>query len=187
MLVAFRDELGCTIPLSSDWWDEVLLDYGFCTTEYGLVCAAGYQVDGQYHYGAYEEEYRDVLGYLNQLYSEGLLDPNFNTTDEATSQANLLTGKTGAHPTTCARINTISVRAEDENFQLVGVGSLNGSDGTNAYFAQTDTLTPPRAQVFITADCDQPEAAVAFFNYLYTPEGRPARQLRPAGLVLGIQ
>lgn len=182
MLVAFRDELGCTIPLSSDWWDEVLLDYGFCTTEYGLVCAAGYQVDGQYHYGAYEEEYRDVLGYLNQLYNEGLLDPNFNTTDEATSQANLLTGKTGAHPTTCARINTISVRAEDENFQLVGVGSLNGSDGTNAYFAQTDTLTPPRAQVFITADCDQPEAAVAFFNYLYTPEGDLLANYGPQGL-----
>ena len=182
MLVAFRDELGCTIPLSSDWWDDVLLDYGFCTTEYGLVCAAGYQVDGQYHYGAYEEEYRGVLGYLNQLYSEGLLDPNFNTTDEATSQANLLTGKTGAHPTTCARINTISVRAEDENFQLVGVGSLNGSDGTNAYFAQTDTLTPPRAQVFITADCDQPEAAVAFFNYLYTPEGDLLANYGPQGL-----
>ena len=74
------------------------------------------------------------------------------------------------------------MRAEDENFQLVGVGSLNGSDGTNAYFAQTDTLTPPRAQVFITADCDQPEAAVAFFNYLYTPEGDLLANYGPQGL-----
>lgn len=181
-LVAFRDQLGCDIPLCGNWWKSVLLEDGFITTEYGLVSSAGHQVDGQYHYGAYEEGYRGALGFLNQLYTEGLFDPNFQTTDEATSQASLLNGETGSHPTSCARINTISARAEDPNFKLVGVGSMNGSDGTKAYFSQTDTLTPSRANAYITADCAQPELAVALFNWMYTEEGKIVSNFGPEGL-----
>lgn len=181
MLVAFRDELGCSLPLCGNWWN-ILLDNGFCTTEYGLVNSKDYQVDGVYHYGAYEEAYRGALAYVNQLYTEGLLDPNFQTTDEPTSQASLLSGQTGAHPSSAARIATISGRAEDPEFKLSGVGSLNGSDGTKAYFSQTDTLTPKRANAYITADCKQPELAVAFFNWIYTDEGTIISNFGPEGL-----
>ncbi len=181
MLVAFRDELNCSIPLCGNWWN-ILLNNGFCTTEYGLVNAVGHQVDGVYHYGAYEEGYRGALGYINKLYTEGLFDPNFQTTDEATSQASLLSGQTGAHPSSCARIATISARSEDPEFKLAGIGSLNGSDGTQAYYTQTDSLTPPRGNAYITADCKQPELAVAFFNWIYTEEGTVISNFGPEGL-----
>lgn len=171
-LVACRDELGCDIPLAGNMWAWVLFEHGFASTEYGLVTADKYQKDGQYRHGAYEPEYRDYLGYIKKLYDEGLFDPNFQTTDEATSQASLLSGETAAHPTTCARINTISARATDEEFQLVAVGSLNGSDGTKAYYTQTDSRTPTRCNAYITADCDQPELAVQLFNWLYTEYGQ---------------
>lgn len=182
LLVAMRDQLGCDIPLAGNWWKEVLFDDGFCSTEYGLVNAAAYQKDGVYHYGAYEAEYRELLRYVKRLYDEGLLDPNFQTTDEATSQASLLSGETGVHPTSCARINTISVRATDDNFKLVAAGSLGGSDGTKAYFSQTDTLTPARVNAYITADCDQPELAVQLFNWIYTEYGAIVADFGPEGL-----
>ena len=182
MLAAFKDQLGCETPLCGNWWKSVLINDGFCSTEYGLVSGGAYQVDGKYHYGAYEDEYRGLMGYLNQLYAEGLFDPNFQTTDEPTSQANLLSGETGAHPTSCARINTISVRAEDPEFKLTGLGSLNGSDGTTAYFTQTDTLTPGACSAFVTADCKQPELAVAMYNWLFTDEGRIISNFGPEGL-----
>lgn len=182
VLLAFKDELGCSIPLCGNWWSSVLLENGFCTTEYGLVCSGPYQVDGKYHYGAYEEEYRGALGYLNQLFTEGLFDPNFATTDEPTSQASLLSGQTAVHPTSCARINTIWARSEDPEFKLAGLGSLNGSDGTTAYFTQTDTLTPAACDAFVTADCKQPELAVAFYNWLFTEEGLKISNFGPEGL-----
>ena len=182
MLVAFKEQLGCEIPLCGNWWKNVLVTDGFCSTEYGLVSGERYQVDGKYHYGAYEEGYRGLMGYLNQLYTEGLLDPNFQTTDEPTSQASLLSGQTGAHPTSCARINTIWARSENPEFKLAGLGSLNGSDGTTAYFTQTDTLTPSRANAYVTADCKQPELAVALFNWLYTDEGKIISNFGPEGL-----
>ena len=182
MLAAFKEQLGCEIPLCGNWWKGVLVTDGFCSTEYGLVSGERYQVDGKYHYGAYEEGYRGLMGYLNQLYTEGLFDPNFQTTDEPTSQASLLAGQTGAHPTSCARINTIWARAEDPEFKLAGLGSLNGSDGTTAYFTQTDTLTPARANAYVTADCKQPELAVALFNWLYTDEGKIVSNFGPEGL-----
>lgn len=52
------------------------------------------------------------------------------------------------------------------------MGSLNGSDGTKALFSQTDPFTPARYNAYITADCKNPEAAVALFNWLYTDEGK---------------
>lgn len=182
LLVAFKEQLGCDIPLCGNWWKSVLVTDGFCTTEYGLVSGAGYQVDGKYHYGAYEEGYRGLMGYLNQLYAEGLLDPNFQTTDEPTSQANLLSGATGVHPTSVARISTISIRTEDPEFKLTGLGSLNGSDGTTAYFSQTATLTPGGINAYVTADCKQPELAVAMYNWLYTDEGKIISNFGPEGL-----
>lgn len=181
MLVAMRDQLGCDIPLAGNWWQSVLFDDGFASTEYGLVNASGYQKDGKYHYGSYEPEYRDYLAFVKKLYDEGLMDPNFQTTDEATSQASLLSGETGAHPTSCARINTISARATDENFKLVAVSSLDASDGTKAYFSQTDSLTPARVNAYITADCDQPELAVQLFNWLYTEYGTIVADFGPEG------
>lgn len=182
MLVAFKEQLGCETPLCGNWWKALLVTDGFCSTEYGLVCGGAYQMDGKYHYGAYEEEYRGLMGYLNQLYTEGLLDPNFQTTDEPTSQANLLSGETGAHPTSAARINTIWARSENPEFKLVGVGSMNGSDGTTAYFSQTDTLTPVACNAYVTADCKQPELAVALFNWLFTDEGKLISNFGPEGL-----
>ncbi|NLB78031.1 MAG: extracellular solute-binding protein [Clostridiaceae bacterium] len=171
VLKAFKDDLGCDAPFSASWWYNLLVD-GFMTTEYGLVTSRSYQKDGKYYYGAYEKEYKDALAYLNRLYNEGLLDINFQTTDEATSQASLLNGKTGAHYTSAARINTLWNNATDSNFALVGIGSLNGSDGTKALYSQSDSLTPARCNAYITADCENPEAAVALFNWLYTDEGK---------------
>lgn len=173
MLVAFRDKLGCDAPLMCNWWAN-MFDDGFFTTQYGLVTANAYQVDGKYHYGAYENQYRDALAYMNKLYSEGLFDVNFQTTDEPTSQASLLNGETGAHYTSCARINNITKKSTDEKFALVGIGSLNGSDGKKAMFSQSDSLTPTRDNAYITADCSNKEAAVALLNWFYTEEGRVA-------------
>lgn len=180
-LVACRDQLGVDIPFAGNWWQSVLFDDGFASTEYGLVNAVGHQKDGKYHYGSYEPEYREYLRFVKKLYDEGLMDPNFQTTDEATSQASLLNGETGAHPTSCARINTISARATDEAFKLVAVSSLDGSDGTKAYFSQTDSLTPARINAYITADCKQPELAVQLFNWLYTEYGTIVADFGPEG------
>ncbi len=182
LLYAMKNDLGVENPLMGNMWRDVLFYEGFAATEFGIPTAGSYQIDGEYHYGAYEEGYRGLVSYYHKLYADGLLDPNFKTTDESTSQASLLNGTTGVHPTTGARINTISARSEDPDFKLVGIGSLNGSDGTRAMFSQLDPLTPKRINAYVTADSKQPELAVAFFNWLYTDEGTIIANFGPEGL-----
>ena len=182
LLYAMKNDLGVETPLMGNFWRDVLLYEGFAATEFGIPTADKYQIDGEYHIGAFEEGYRGLVSYYNKLYEEGLFDPNFKTTDEATSQASLLNGTTGVHPTTGARINTISGKTDDPNFELIGIGSLNGTDGTRAMYSQLDALTPSRINIYVTSDSKQPELAVAFFNWLYTDEGIDIANFGPEGL-----
>ena len=182
LLYRMKNELGVEYPLMGNMWRDVLLNEGFAATEFGIPTIGKYQIDGEFRIGAYEEGFRGLAEYYNKLYVDGLLDPNFQTTDEATSQASLLNGTTGVHPTTGARINTISQRSDDPNFELIGIGSLNGTDGTRAMYSQLDSLTPSRINAYITKDSKQPELAVAFFNWLYTEEGILASNFGPEGL-----
>ena len=96
MLSRFKNELNVEIPMTITSANLTeLLDYGVITSPFDLVTRDAYQIDGTVHIGYAEKEYKDVLAYLNQLYSEGLLDPNFSTTDKATVTANMLSGTSG--------------------------------------------------------------------------------------------
>lgn len=93
MLSRFKNELNVEIPMTITSANlSELLNYGVITSPFDLVTRDAYQIDGTVHIGYAEKEYKDVLAYLNQLYSEGLLDPNFSTTDKATVTANMLSG-----------------------------------------------------------------------------------------------
>lgn len=84
VLKAFKEEKGAEAPLtiSASWWlKSIALNNGLITSPFGLVKTNWYQVDGTAHYGFYEQEYKAVLEWLNKLYVDGLLDPNFQTVD----------------------------------------------------------------------------------------------------------
>jgi len=172
MLIAFRDEKGAVIPFSTrNDWVPLLLTDGLITSAFGLPTAEEYQIEGTYHYGAYEDAYKDCLTFLNKLYAEGLLDVNWQTTDETTTTANLLTGISGVHLTTSGRFESIMGSAKEENFDIVAIPSLTAEEGDTPMYNLISRWVDSDQNAFITESCENVELAMKFLNYAYSEEG----------------
>ena len=173
LLITFRDEKGTTIPLAAD--TGTLLDQwvnmGIITSPYGLVRGGYYQIDGVIHYGRAEQEYKDVLAFLNKLYTDGLLDPNFSTCDTNTKNANIMNGLSGVTGGSVGSgIGNFMQTMEGEDFSVTGFGPLVAKEGDRAMSTVYDNPVVGVMSV-ITPSCENKEAAAQFLNYGYTEEG----------------
>lgn len=174
VLKAFKEEKGAEVPFSagSFWLTSIGIAQGILTSPFGLVKGDFYQVDGTVHYGYAEEEYKGVLEYLNKLYEEGLLDPNFQTVDDNTVRANMMNGQAGVTlGNTGGYMGTmLETMADDPDFDLAGFGPLVANSGDTAMSTHYDAALPG-TYVIITPACQDKEAAVKFLNYGYTEAG----------------
>ena len=171
MLRAFKDDLGVETPLMSFSGNfPRMMSDGNLTAAFGLPNSIGYQIDGVYHFGAYEPAYKDALTYLNLLYNEGLMDKNFAVTDEPTAQSSVMEGKTGAIYAAASRILNMTSAVNDGVFKLTGLPPFTKNKGEVAISGMTDPVMVSTAS-WITEDCDNVPAACAFLNYLYTESG----------------
>ncbi|QOV20280.1 extracellular solute-binding protein [Blautia liquoris] len=173
MLEAFKDKKGAEVPLCirSETLIE-MLQRGVITSPFHLVCADNYVDDGKVVIGYEQPEFKDVLTWLNQLYSEGLLDPNFSTVDSDTVEANILTGKSGASSGTAGSFmgNLLSTNREDKNYSLAGIKNLVGTKGDTPKYGHYNTDVVGAVNVITTA-CKDPETVAKYFNFGYTKEG----------------
>lgn len=173
MLSRFKKELNVEIPMTitADNLKE-LLEYGVITSPFDLVTRDVYQVDGKVHIGYAEPQYRDVLAYLNQLYAEGLLDPNFSTTDKATVTANMLSGTSGVSAGALGGgIGTwLQTNRDVEDYSLAGLHNLVKNDGEKSMYGFYKTDVIGKTAV-ITTSCKNRELAAQFLNYGYTDAG----------------
>lgn len=173
MLSRFKNELNVEVPMTitADNLKE-LLEYGTITSPFGLVTRDAYQVDGKVHIGYAEAEYKDVLAYLNELYNEGLLDPNFSTIDSATVTANMLSGTSGVSAGALGGgIGTwLQTNQDVEDYSLAGLHNLVKNDGDKSLYGFYKTDVIGKTAV-ITTSCKNKELAAQFLNYGYTDAG----------------
>ena len=173
MLKQFKEKKGAEIPfeLTNNKLTAVL-KCGDITSAFGLVCMDVYQVDGKVHIGYAEPEFKDVLVYLNDLYTEGLLDPNFATVDEDTLTANMLTGVSGATDGAIGSVmgTLLTTNADVEGYSLIGIKNLVAKRGDTPMFGKWSNDVPGNMTV-ITTSCKDPAAVAKFFNYGFTEEG----------------
>ena len=103
-----RDELGCDVPYMSarNRFPNQFVG-GAMTSGFGLPRTDQYHINGKVHYGAYEPAYKDVMAFLNKLYTEKLLDNNFAVTEETVANAAMLSGRSAAMFTAASRIQNI--------------------------------------------------------------------------------
>lgn len=177
VLKAFKEEKGAEAPfsLTGAWWlTSIGLGHGLITSPFGLVKCNYYQVDGTVHYGFYESEYKDVLAWLNKLYSEGLLDPNFQTLDQATMNSNIMNGVSGMTiGSTGGNLGTYinTMKESDPNYNLTGMAPLVAKEGDVAMSTHYDNAVIGWYLV-MTPQCENKEAAAKFINYGYTEAGQ---------------
>ena len=173
VLRAFRDEKGATVPMSMDSSTLSNVGNSGCfTSAFGLVSTGYYQTDGQLHYGAYESAYKDYLAWLNELYTEGLLDRNFNTLDSQTVGANIMTGMSGVsagYAGGSLGVWVPTARETTPEYALSGVRSLVAERGDTPMFSQHSDVGGING--YITSSCENVEAAIQFLNYGYTEPG----------------
>lgn len=176
VLKAFKEEKGAEVPLtfSSQFGLKTLgLNHGILTGAFGLPKCDFYQENGTVHYGFYEQEYKEVLTWLNKLYQDGLLDPNFQTIDNTSVAANMLNGEAGM--TIGANggflgswLNTMA--ETDAEYDLAGISPLVAKKGDTPMSTHFDNATNGWYLV-MTPTCSNKEAAAQFINYGYTEEG----------------
>ena len=174
VLVAFKEKKGATLPFTTtNSWMRHVVNGGMISSAYGQVKSDWYQIDGEIHYGRAEAEYKDTLAFLNKLYEEGLLDPNFASNDNNTVYSNMANGISGVTVgATGGYIGTILNAVEKDNptYDLTGFGPLVAKEGDVAYSGYySNALTGDT--LFMTSQCKNKEAAVKFMNYGYTEEG----------------
>ena len=176
MLKAFKEKKGAEVPWSTQlWWiRDIALPHGLITSPFGLPKCGFYQENGTVQYGYYKKEYKDVLSWMNKLYSEGLLDPNFQTLDGATANSNIMNGISGMTigSTGGGMGNYLSTMADiDPNYNLSGVAPLVAKRGDIAMSTYYDNAV---TGWFLTMSptCKNKEAAAKFINYGYTEAGK---------------
>ncbi|MBQ3079482.1 MAG: hypothetical protein IJC48_05710 [Clostridia bacterium] len=105
VLIAVRDgdadgdgETDDEIPFTGSW-DEAQNERGFFIRAYGYVANSGNYIAIDYNkeekdiiYIPYAEYYKDFLLYMNDLWNEGLIDPDMFTQAETQVQATILEG-----------------------------------------------------------------------------------------------
>lgn len=175
-LVAFRDQCGATYPLSTGAGNILGNDAAaFILGAFGVPQADFYHDGDTVKFGYMQDGMKDCLAFLNQLYNEGLLDPNFATLDSATINSNLYNGISGVVTGSLGSGigNHLTAMADDPEFDVAGMHYLVADDqkGETPISGHTD-FPVMRYATCITTTCEYPEIAAQFLNYGYTEEGR---------------
>lgn len=118
------------------------------------------------------DEYREAMKYLNTIYTENLLNPMFYTITTGSEMQPLVTPADGTslcgviamHPALC----TV---AESENFkEYVPMGPLDGNTDLGGYGVYRNNYYS--YVIGITTDCEDPDLAFAFMDFLYSEEAQ---------------
>jgi ABC-type sugar transport system, periplasmic component len=175
MLKAFKDKNGATSPLTSIGTKDAIQAFTLFQTGFNAIQDFYVDSKGKIQYGYLEKEYKDTLTYLNKLYTEGLLDKNFNSADKKAQSSNMLNGKSGATygaggGDLGVYLDTMS--AKDPKYNVVGakfpVQKAGDKLTKGAYTSGMDRNT----QVAITTKCKDVESAARLLDYGYSKEGK---------------
>lgn len=183
VLKAFKEQdpngngLGDEVPMSTqgkvDSWENA---YAYFASGFGLTAPVSVQYYPDENGTVIDQfrlpEFKEYLTFVNKLYTEGLIDPSFwveNAKLNAMASENIL-GSTAmyADSSTTFQKSAQAGGAEEAYYKMIPPPF--GPDGQAARQVGR-TLTGFRYA--ITKDCENPELAIKWIDYMYAdPEGR---------------
>lgn len=185
------DELGFEMPVTVEDWERVLTAF---KEQKGAVAPlilskAGYNSLGGFMspfdvgpgfyplgdevvYGFAEEGFREYLKLMNDWYAKGLLDPSFASTasDSNFYAEYLTTGKAGAIDITYHDILPLYNSLLEEGQSVVAVGYPRMTPDQQLHVGQYEFRVAAR-KVGLSADIEDPELAIRWWDYVYSDEG----------------
>ena len=130
---------------------------------------------GKVVYGPMTDNYKDFLSTMAQWYKEGLIDPEYMTTDYKTAMGNIASGKSIAgFMMVGGMIGNITqnVRPANPDFELIGTPWPVLKKGEQQYTVNPEANIRVGGMAgAITKDCKDPVLAVKLMDYFYSEEG----------------
>lgn len=195
------DKLGLDVPVTLDDWYHVFkafkeqdpngngkadeIPYTTRNTQAGVLAfmeafgISGFEAneqffieDGQVKYAYTDPRCREALEFINKLYNEGLIDPEYATNDTNVWLSRLTNEISGSCQDTTARAYSLGTQVrsanEDSDAYFVVVAPPQGPDGTRM---TTSQMQPIRGYTAISADSPYIKEIVQLFDYFYSEEG----------------
>lgn len=122
--------------------------------------------DGKVVWSPVTEEFKNAIIYLNKLYSEGLIDQEAYIHDKAQMKAKG-TQQPPIYGVYASWFNINVAGANGEHYDILG--PLMGPNGDYVAFQNPRWLQSAGSGV-ITEQCEYPEVAIRWLDYIYTPE-----------------
>jgi putative aldouronate transport system substrate-binding protein len=140
---------------------------------WGLGMNGNYEIyteEGQVRYPFIDPRFKEVLVYMNKLYSEGLIDPEYATADKNQWTSRLTNEVSGVTHDVFVRVDYFNkaIQGVNPNVQFTGVLPPVGPAGVPMTTSQQN---PIRKATAISAKAENKEDIVKFFDYLYGEEG----------------
>lgn len=187
------DEYGLETPVTYDDWENVLTVFkengaqaplallglnlfglGAGMGVYGNNCYDFYQIDGDVGFALYDdtEATYEYLTMLNRWYENGLIDPDFaSSTSWISGDMNLVTtGASGIFEAMYTMPDSQYYPAMEEGVEFSAL--IQPRESTNDVIKYSALLSDERGKgCVISADCEHPDIALKWLNYLFTEEG----------------
>lgn len=168
---------GCSAPLSVDkaGLKSLIWAYGIGARGTGLSSTDdAYVKEGEVAYGPTDEKYREALKFLNSLYEEGLLNPDWNALESNQIRTHIVSGTAAAcQGSFSGMLSTYNglLEADGKGEALTYVLPLKGPYGDQCWQGH-HTAIDVGYGLAITSACKDVDAAIQVVDYLYSDEGR---------------
>lgn len=149
-----------------------------------------YNDNGTVKYGPAQPEYKDFLQTMQKWYAEGLIDPDFLTTDRSSHDAKVTSGIAGSF---YGLLNSFmgtytKVMAEtDPNFKLVETPYPKAPDGKMYNFKNDENSPVADEGMVITTANKNPELSAQLLDYFYSEDGRILLNLGVEGVTYTVE
>lgn len=160
------------IPFSFPKWID---NFQYFMNSFGAYAGIYKNAEGVYVDGMQEDQMVDALNYLRELYTTGVMDPEFITTENNTMREYVYTGKAASDIDYVMNYSNYVIQSDKAGvptdvqpiYMLVGPdgkgGGLNESIQT-AWCISADCKDPEAAMRVIEAMVTDPEMHAAFYN-----------------------
>jgi len=135
-----------------------------------------YQVDGVVTYGPLTSEFEEGITWLNMLWEEGLIDPEFFVQGRPESDGKIMAGEAGFMTGIQASgiHNTMHTNSPEIPFTVMGIPYISLVPGGPGYVmtARFVNIVEPSAAAAITTNAANPAAVARFIDFIFSDEGK---------------
>lgn len=139
---------------------------------FGIIPKQYYLKGDKFYAASTMPEYKAALEYINKLYTEKVVDPDFFVMKSDQARQKLAQGKAGVSVGWWSLgpqilIEQLKMNQINPNAKWDIINEIKGKDGQYGFSAQS-LVTGTNS---ISKNCKNPEAAIKLLDYLYTDEG----------------